>query len=298
MPSALTDALRHYTNTRPGPSPFVTEVPGLTILRADHEKRPNLLLYKPALCVVAQGSKTAVAGDRRMEYGAGQALLVSLEMPASGRVTEASDTEPYLGAIVEFDLAVLGDVLASIDSPRIVPADDAEPAVSVIAVEGPVADCVTRLVRLLETPLAIPVVAPAIMRELSYWLLTGPQGGTLARLALAQAHPTRLLHAIHALRDRFAEPVRVEELASVAQLSLSAFHRQFKQLTSMTPLQYQKQLRLIEARRLMLSSEAANAEAAAYAVGYESASQFSREYARMFGSPPRRDVASMRSSAA
>lgn len=297
MPSALTDALGHYTATRPGQSPFVTEVPGLTILRAEREKRPNLLLYKPALCAVAQGTKTAVVGNRRMNYGAGQALVVSVDMPAFGRVTEASESEPYLGAIVEFDLAVLREVLSTIDAPPL-PAEDVEPAISVLDIAGPVADCVTRLVRLLDTPQAIPVVAPGIMRELSYWLLTGPQGAALARLALSHGHPERVINAIHTLRDRFAEAVRIEELATVARLSPSAFHRQFKLLTSMSPVQYQKQLRLIEARRLMLSEEAASAEAAAYAVGYESASQFSREYTRMFGSPPRRDVASLRGAAA
>lgn len=297
MPSALTDALWHYTSNRPGTSPFVTEMPGLTILRAEHEKLPNLLLYKPALCVVAQGSKVAVAGKRRIHYAAGQALLVSVEMPALGRVTEASESEPYLGAIIEFDLAVLRDVLSAIVTPP-APAEDAEPGISVIDIDGPVADCVTRLVKLLDVPQAIPVIAPTVMRELSYWLLTGPRGGALARLALAHGHPERVISAIHSLRDRFAQPVRIDELASVAQLSPSAFHRQFKQLTSMTPVQYQKQLRLIEARRLMLSEEAASAEAAAYAVGYESASQFSREYTRMFGNPPRRDVTSLRGAAA
>lgn len=297
MPSALTDALWQYTSSQQGQSPFPTAMPGLTILRAEREKSPNLLLYKPALCVVAQGSKTAVVGSRRMNYAAGQALVVSVEMPAFGRVIEASASEPYLGAILEFDLAVLRDVLSAIETPPL-PAADIEPALAVIDIEGPVADCVTRLVKLLDAPQAIRVVSPAIMRELSYWLLTGPQGGALARLALAHAHPERVINAIHSLRDRFAEPIRIEELASVAQLSTTAFHRQFKQLTSMTPVQYQKQLRLIEARRLMLSDEASSAEAAAYAVGYESASQFSREYARLFGSPPRRDVTSLRGATA
>jgi len=131
---------------------------------------------------------------------------------------------------------------------------------------------------------------PAIMREVCYWLLTGPHGGDVVKMTLANSHTQRVVTAIHTLRDRFAEPVRIEELASIAQMSPSAFHRQFKAITSMTPLQYQKQLRLLEARRLMVS-EAANVETAAFQVGYESPSQFSREYSRMFAMSPRRDVA-------
>ena len=159
--------------------------------------------------------------------------------------------------------------------------------------DGPMADGVRRAMRLLETPRAIPMLYPAIMREWCYWLLTGPRGGDIARIVLANGHDRRVITAIQALRARFAEPVRVEELARIARMSPSAFHRQFKALTSMTPLQYQKRLRLLEARNLMLA-DAATAETAAFRIGYESASQFSREYARMFGAPPRRDVAQLR----
>ena len=131
-----------------------------------------------------------------------------------------------------------------------------------------------------------------IMREICYWLLAGPHGGEVAQMTLANSHTQRVISAIHSLRNRFAEPVRIEELASIAQMSPSAFHRQFKALTSVTPLQYQKQLRLMEARRLMVSN-AANVETAAFDVGYESPSQFSREYCRMFGAPPKRDSKSI-----
>ena len=155
--------------------------------------------------------------------------------------------------------------------------------------DGPMADCALRMVRLLETPKAIPLLYPSMMRELCYWLLTGPNGGDVAKIVLANGYAQSVVTAIQTLRDRFAEPVRIEELADAAQMSVSAFHRQFKALTSMTPLQYQKRLRLIQARNLMVT-DAANVETAAFRVGYESPSQFSREYARMFGAPPRRDV--------
>ena len=161
---------------------------------------------------------------------------------------------------------------------------------------GMLIDCTLRTIRLLETPKAIPVLYPAIMREICYWLLTGPHGGEVMRMTLANSHAERVVKAIHTLRDRFAEPIRIDELASIAKMSPSAFHRQFKAITAMTPLQYQKQLRLLEARRLIVA-EAANVETAAFQVGYESPSQFSREYSRMFGAPPRRDVAALRAMA-
>lgn len=294
MPTALADALTQHTSRRTDASPYATDVPGLTILRSDTARMPNLLLYRPVLCAVAQGSKSAVFGRRRVDYHEGEALVVSVDMPALGHVTRASDTAPFLGAIVELDVALLHEILSTM-APRPRPGEDTDPAAAVIRLDGPVADCVTRLVRLADTPAAIPVLHAGIQRELAYWLLTGPQGGALARLASSHATPGRLIGAIHALRDRFAEPVRIDELAALARMSTSTFHRQFKQVTAMTPLQYQKHLRLFEARRLMLAGTT-NAEAAAYAVGYESASQFSREYARMFGSPPRRDVAGLRSA--
>ncbi len=159
----------------------------------------------------------------------------------------------------------------------------------VIDFDGPLADCALRLARLLETPQAIPALHPGIMREICYWLLAGPQGGDIARLALKTGPSRNITDALRTLRDRFREVVRVEDLAEIAHMSASAFHRQFKDLTSYTPLQYQKHLRLLEARRLMVT-HGFNVEAAAFEVGYESPSQFSREYARLFGAPPKRDV--------
>jgi AraC-like DNA-binding protein len=292
MSDPLTEAVTRYTDAQGGESPFATGIDGLTILRSNHESRPNHLILKPALCIVVQGAKWTTFGDKRFDYRAGQALVVSVEMPAFGRVTEASAEEPFLGVIIEFDLAAMRDVMEGLDSPPTAGGDLGR-GVFVTDFEGPLADCALRVVRLLETPKAIPMLYPSIMREICYWLLTGPHGGNVAKMTLANSHAERLINAIHALRDRFAEPVRIDELAAIAQLSPSAFHRQFKALTSMTPLQYQKQLRLLEARRLMISNPV-NVEAAAFEVGYESPSQFSREYSRMFGVAPRRDVASLR----
>ncbi|WP_346659129.1 helix-turn-helix domain-containing protein [Bradyrhizobium sp. 191] len=156
-------------------------------------------------------------------------------------------------------------------------------------VDGPLADCVLRVIRMNEAPQAIPILYPTAVREICYWLLTSPHGGKLCRLVLSETNAARVSRAIHLIRTDLARMLRVEQLAEAARMSLSSFHQHFKALTSMTPLQFQKQLRLIEARRLMVTENASVTEAA-YQVGYESASQFSREYSRMFGAPPKRDA--------
>ncbi len=291
MQGELVDIVTRHTAGRDGQGPFATEIDGLTLFRSDREKRPDHMIIKPALCVVVQGAKWTAFGDKRFAYRAGQALVVSIEMPALGSITEATPAKPYLGLVIEFDLGVMREVMEGLADPPVL-GHDVGGGVRVTDFDGPVADCALRMARLLERPVAIPTVAPMIMREICYWLLTGRNGGDIARITLATGHAPRIVSAIHRLRGRFAEAVTIDELAALARLSPSAFHRRFKALTAMTPLQYQKQLRLLEARRLMASG-AANAETAARAVGYESASHFSRDYSRMFGTPPRRDVASL-----
>jgi AraC-like DNA-binding protein len=208
-------------------------------------------------------------------------------------VVEASPGKPCLVLAFELDLAIMRSVAEELDAPP-KPSGESGRGVFVTDFQGPLADCALRLVRLLDMPKEMPTLYPMIMREIGYWLLTGPHGGDVMRMCLANSQSQRVINAMHSLRQRFAEPIRIEELAAIARMSSSAFHRQFKALTSLTPLQYQKQLRLLEARRLMISS-ALNVEAAAFKVGYESPSQFSREYSRMFGSPPKRDSTHMKS---
>ena len=291
MPEKLAEALLRYADTQPGASPFVTAIDGMAIMRSDHPKPPTHMLFRPAMCIVAQGVKWATFGDNRLEYRAGQALVIGVETPSIGRVLSASPGEPCLVLAFELDLAIMRSVAEGLDSP---PMASGEPGrgVFVTDFQGPLADCALRLVRLLDTPRAIPTLHPVIMREICYWLLTGPHGGDIARLSLANSPSRPVLNALHSLRSRFRDAVRIEELAAIAHMSPSAFHRHFKALTAQTPLQYQKQLRLLEARRLLISS-AVNVEAAAFEVGYESPSQFSREYARMFGVPPKRDARHM-----
>jgi AraC-like DNA-binding protein len=282
----LAEALLRYIEKQPGESPFMTPI--LAILRSDHPKPPTHMISRPAMCVVAQGAKWATFGAQKLEYRAGQALVVGVETPSIGRVVEASPGKPCLVLAFELDLAIIRSVAEGLDAPP-TPSGEAGRGVFVTDFQGPLADCALRLVRLLDTPQAIPTLYSIIMREICYWLLTGPHGGDIARLTMINSPSQRVISAMHSLRSRFRETVRIEDLAAVAQLSPSAFHRQFKALTLLTPLQYQKQLRLLEARRLMISC-GNNVEAACFEVGYESPSQFSREYARMFGAPPKRDV--------
>ncbi|MCX5478110.1 AraC family transcriptional regulator [Kaistia geumhonensis] len=293
--SALVEAVSRFAAHRPGEGPFLTGIDGLFVLRNDTTKPPSHVIHRPALCVVVQGAKWSEAGDVRLHYAAGHALLVSLDIPATGCVVEASPEKPFLGVVLELDLAILREVIEQMETPPAVA--EASLGLAVIDIDEPLSDCMLRAMRLTATPEAAALLLPPLMREICYWLLAGPQGGAVARLAAAGSRPGRLIEALHMLRGRFRETVRIAELAEVAQLSASAFHRQFKALTGMTPLQYQKRLRLIEARRLIIGT-AARAESAAYAVGYESPSQFSRDYVRMFGMPPARDGTRLRRQAA
>ena len=286
MLDQLVEALARHADSHPGTAQ--TAIDGMAILRSDHPKPPTHMIFQPALCIVAQGAKWAAFGNDRLEYRAGQALVVGVETPSIDRVVEAEPGRPCLVLAIELDLAILRGVAEELDPP---PRMSGEPGRGVFVTDfgGPLADCALRLVRLLDRPAAIAALRPGILREMCYWLLTGPQGGDIARLALANTAPQRVVTAMHGLRRRFRETVRVAELAATAHMSTSAFHRQFKALTALSPLQYQKRLRLLEARRLMAAG-AVSAATASVAVGYESSSQFSRDYARLFGAPPRRDA--------
>ncbi|HEY0236673.1 MAG TPA: AraC family transcriptional regulator [Afipia sp.] len=293
MSSALKEAIaRRIDAVSDGDGFFPTGIEGVTLTRSRTDTIPRHVLYRPALCVVAQGAKQVMLGEETLNYDEMQALVVNVEMPLVGNVTRASDKEPFLGIILEFDTRLMREVLDQLDNP---PKPNAShgPAVFVQDMQGPLADSVLRLINLPDTPQAIAVLAPSVLREIYFWLLTGSNGTEICKHSIIDSHTERLSKAIHLLRDYFSRPIRSEQLAAAARMSPSSFHQHFKMLTSMTPLQYQKQLRLLEARRLMLT-DSVTATTAAYQVGYESASQFSREYARMFGAPPHRDVESLR----
>ena len=267
---------------------FPTPIGGVNIIRSFQEMMPMRQIYRPSLCVVIQGAKQILFGADVLDYGAMECLVVSVELPASGRIVQASPEAPFIGMTIDLDVTMMRDVLGQLDTPP-APAAGPGPCVFVGPVDEALGDCMLRLIRMSETPKAIPILYPSVMREICYWLLSGPHGGELCNLALPESNIVRVVNAIYFLRDKFAQTLRVEQLAEVARMSPSSFHQHFKALTSMTPLQFQKQLRLLEARRLMVADAASVAEAA-YQVGYESASQFSREYSREFGIAPKRDA--------
>ncbi|MBS7542514.1 AraC family transcriptional regulator [Ancylobacter oerskovii] len=289
MPSPLLSAVTAYIDAQGGGEGlFPTCMEGVNIISSFQEQMPMRRVYRPSLCVVLQGAKQILFGEDVLDYGEMECLVVSVELPASGRIVKASPNEPFIGLTIDLDVAMMRDVLEQLETPRRATSTDG-PCVFVGQVDEPLADCVARLVRMADTPKAVPILYPSVMREICYWLLSGPHGGELYHLALPDSHVTRVVKAIYFLRDSFAKTLRVEQMAEVARMSPSSFHQHFKALTSMSPLQFQKELRLLEARRLMVADAASVAEAA-YRVGYESASQFSREYSRMFGVAPKRDA--------
>jgi AraC-like DNA-binding protein len=294
----LAQSLRQYTEGADGSNTFPTAIEGLSILRSDQANRPAHCLFKPALYMTLQGAKWATFGKKRYKFAAGQALMVAVDIPSRGTVTVASSKTPYLGLAIVLDFAIMQEVAEAIQMALTVSGKPKARGAFVLELNRQLVDCAQHAIRLLETPEAIPTLYPGIMREVCYWLLAGPGGNQVSQIMImANGHDQRIIRAIHTLRDHLNETIHVGDLALVANMSPATFHRQFKSVTGMTPLQYQKQLRLHEARRLMIFSNAL-VESAAFDVGYASVSQFSREYTRMFGTSPRRDVSIWRVSQA
>jgi AraC-like DNA-binding protein len=272
-----------------------TAIPELKFWRFSNPTEPAPVLQQPAIYVVVQGRKQVTVGDRTYVYDPSQYLAVSLEVPAVANVLEASPDDPYLCLTLRVDARELAALLVETGRPTPRANHDGR-AVFVSGLEAPLLDALLRLVRLLDAPHDIPVLAPLVIRELHYRLLQGEQQGRLAEMAIGDGRLRRVAGAIAWIRTHYAEPLQVEELAKLANMSPSALHAHFSAVAGVSPIQYQKQLRLQEARSRLLSS-GASAEAVAYEVGYASPSQFSREYARLFGQPPRRDAEAMRADA-
>ena len=273
-----------------------TNIPELKFWRFSNPTEPAPVIQQPAVYVVVQGRKQVTVGDRTYVYDPSQYLAVSLEVPAVAKVLEASPDAPYLCLTLRVDPRELAALL--VETGRPAPRGDHDGrAVFVSGLEAPLLDALLRLVRLLDAPQDIPVLAPLVRRELHYRLLQGEQQGRLAEMAIGDGRLRRVAGAIAWIRTHYAEPLQVEELARLANMSASALHAHFSAVAGVSPIQYQKQLRLQEARSRLLSS-GASAESVAYEVGYASPSQFSREYARLFGQPPRRDAETIRGEAA
>ncbi len=248
---------------------------------------------EPMLAIIVQGKKEALLGEETYRYGEAQYLVVSVDLPISGFIVEATPDKPYLGFKLNLDPRQLCDIITAQTKLNASKKENSVRGFFVSTAEAPLIDCALRLTRLLDAPQDIPILAPLIIREIYYRLLMGEQSEAVRQIATSGSNMQRIAKVIKLIKADFAQPIRVEDLAEHASMSPSSFHHHFKEVTSMSPLQYQKQLRLLEARRLMLA-ENSNAANAANVVGYESPSQFSREYSRMFGAPPIRDIERLR----
>jgi len=265
---------------------FSTALEGLYISRKSVPSEPYFTVQWPCFALVSQGAKSLMLGSEVYRYGVGDYLLVSAELPVNSSVTMASTRQPNLGIGVALNPKRLGALLDRVDPQRVVQATEGVRGVSVNRASPELLDATLRLVRLLDRPSDIPALGPLVEEELVYRLLQGPCGERMLHLVATKSGEGKAHAAARWIRENFNQPLRIEELARMGGMSVSALHHQFKSLTGMSPLQYQKQLRLQEARRGLLV-EGIDVTTAALRVGYSSPSQFSREYARQFGAPPR-----------
>jgi AraC-like DNA-binding protein len=293
LASPLLDAVRRHADAHAdGAGVARTPIPGLTAIRALAPSGLDYAISRPLACLVLQGAKQVTLGTQAFAFAAGDSLLITADVPTISQITRASLGAPYYSLVMDLDPALIAELAAQMDT---VAAPNAGP-VRVEPTDAEVADAALRLMRLLDRPAGIPVLQAQLVREFHYWLLAGRHGPTIRRLGWPDGPVNRVARAVALLRAEYAQPLPVRRLAAAAGMSPSSFHQHFRSVTSLSPLQFQKHLRLIEARRLMLA-EGNSASSAAFAVGYESVPQFTREYGRLFGAPPVRDTKSARTKA-
>jgi AraC-like DNA-binding protein len=275
---------------------FTTAIPGLSLFRRTEPTEPITGMYEPSICLIAQGAKRVMVGDDTYVYDAHHYLITSVHLPTVVQVTEASRDKPYLGLRLTFDLKEVSQLMAdsNLPPPR---TQQSSRGMATGEVTLALVTAFQRLVDLLSDERDIPILAPVIQREIIYRLLVGDLGERLRQIAAAGSQSQQIARAIEWLKGNYDQPLRIDDLAERARMSSSTFHHHFRTMTALSPLQYQKQLRLQEARRLMLADRL-DAATAAFQVGYESPSQFSREYNRLFGAPPLRDITNLRQMAA
>ncbi|MGC5328333.1 AraC family transcriptional regulator [Brevibacillus sp. SYSU BS000544] len=285
--------IRHHA---PSNGMHQTAVPALALMHATQLSEPLESVYKPSICVVAQGAKIATLANETYRYDPSTYLVTSVELPIIGRIIEASPETPYLSLKLSFDTDVIVDIMKEMNCPDFVPAEACR-GITVNRTSPELLEAIVRLMQLLNAPEDVPILAPLVTREILYRILQGEQGTFLHQFAISGSHAHNIAHAIQLINRQFNRPLVIEQLAKSVNMSTSAFHKHFKRVTAMSPLQYQKTVRLQEARRLMLT-ESVQASDAAFRVGYESPSQFSREYARKYGHPPMLDIRKLRGSIA
>jgi len=265
----------------------------LFLARVTKPMESPLALYQPAFCFVAQGGKQVLVGEEVLRYDPGHYLLFTVDLPVIFRVEEASKEKPYFGLRLDLAPALVASVMieAGAETRK---GDASIKAIGVNPVDADLLDAVVRLVRLADKPGEQRILAPLIKREIVYRLLAGGEGARLSHLVASSRGDTRRIsRAIGRVREHYNEPLKIEEIARDLGMSVSGFHHHFKSVTSMSPLQFQKQIRLQEARRLMLGEDL-DAASAGHRVGYEDPAYFSRDYKKLFGAPPQRDIANLR----
>jgi len=293
MKDTLLNAVRRYAEAYADtPGIARTPIPGLTVIRALKPSGLDYAISRPLVCLVVQGAKQVTTGSHTLSFTAGDSLLITADVPVVSQVVRASFAEPYLSLVLDLDVATTSELAAAMND--VPPAPGAH--VRVEPTDSEVADAALRLMRLTDRPAALPILKDQLLREMHYWLLAGRHGPAIRRLGFPEGQVQRVARAVAVLRSDFSKRLPVERLAAAADMSPSSFYHHFRAVTSLSPLQFQKQLRLIEARRLMIS-EGLSASTAAFAVGYESVPQFTRDYHRKFGRPPAKDISATRHSA-
>lgn len=277
----------------PAPGRLEPSIPGLALSRYDEETSATPCFYNPMVALVVQGFKRSMIGDHEADYGEHHCVVVGVDMPGVFHITHASSQKPFLSLSVKLDRYIISQLIGEMPAIVAANANSLNP-VGIAEADKELLDAFIRLIDLLDTPSRIPILAPLILREIHFYLLSGSQGGCLRLFNTSGTQANQMAQAISWLRENYTSPLHMEELARRANMAPSTFNRHFKHVTSLSPLQFQKRLRLYEAERLMLL-EGKDAGTAALMVGYESGSQFNREYKRQFGAPPRKDVAQKRS---
>lgn len=274
---------------------ITTAISGLRLVKYSGPTKPASAMYEPSVCVSTQGAKRVLLGGDTFTYSPGNFLITSVDLPTVVQIVKASREKPFLGLVLRLDPREISQLMVdgSLPPPR---AQKTGRGMASGTMTPALLAALQRLIDLLAEPKDIPILAPVIRKEITYRLLMSDQGSRLRQVALAGSHGHQIAQALERLKAQYAQPLSVEDLAARVHMSPSAFHHHFRVVTAMSPLQYQKWLRLSEARRLMLT-ERINAATAAFQVGYESPSQFSREYRRLFEQSPLRDIAQLRHAA-
>lgn len=271
-----------------------TPIPGLMFYQHDSPSRPHSAMYEPSICIIVQGSKRALLGGKTYEYDAHHYLVASVHLPTVVQILEASPEKPCMGMVLNLDKRKITELMVDSHLPKPRTRKSTR-SLAIGDVTLPLLNAFERLVALLDHPRDIPILSRIITEEILYRLLVGDQGERLRQIATTESQSHRIARAIDWLKVNYSKPFNVDELATRARMSISTFNHHFRSMTALSPLQFQKQLRLQEARRLMLA-ENIDVANAAFQVGYESPSQFSREYSRQFGLPPLRDIKNLQNT--